>query len=163
MGTPWRCQMTSELESCLHCFLSQLVCYISFFVKRSCRSVHFIQPTKPLLRLGRSIWHEGLVRATRAADCACPRPEGAVDTRLQGSGWTRPSRQKGSWNVRSSCLDECPIEARFRWGPNTPSKGALDTVLMRISMSAALDDLVSHRKGGLHRAYISGKSCDFSD
>jgi len=39
---------------------------------------------------------DGFVRATRAADCACPRPEEAVDTRLQGSGWKRPAHQKGS-------------------------------------------------------------------
>jgi len=49
-----------------------------------------------MLRPGLSIWHKGFVGATRAADCACPSLEEAVDTRLQVSEWTRPARQKGS-------------------------------------------------------------------
>ena len=89
-------------RSCLHCSVSQLVCYNSCYVKRSCRSVHFIQSTKSMLRPGLSIWHVGFARATRAANCARPSPEEAVDTRFQGSGWTCPARRKDSKNVRLS-------------------------------------------------------------
>jgi len=68
---------------------------------------------------------DGFVRATRAADCACPSPEEAVDTRLQGSGWKRRARLKGSSIVRLSC-PLAVLGTPAWWGPRRVKK-RLDT------------------------------------